>query len=141
MLLFFLILGISFLLQLFLPWWIIAPVAFGLALWKGTSAGKSFLAGFAALFVLWATAALVIHLRNEGILAAKIAGLFSLPFPGLLIPVAALIGGMVGGLAALSGFYWRKSFASKPVDTPKNRYATGESEVSTLAFKSRHDTA
>jgi|GEM_PF-214453 len=108
MLLFFLILAASFILQLFLPWWIIAPVAFALALWKGTSSRQAFWSGFGAIVFLWAAAALVIHLRNEGILTAKVAGLFSLPFPALMIVITALVGGLVGGLAALSGFYWQR---------------------------------
>jgi hypothetical protein len=107
MLLFFLILAASFILQLFLPWWIIAPVAFALALWKGTSSRQAFWSGFAAIVFLWAATALVIHLRNEGILTAKIAGLFALPFSGLMILITAIVGGLVGGLAALSGFYCR----------------------------------
>jgi hypothetical protein len=132
MLLFFLILAASFILQLFLPWWIIAPVAFSLALWKGTSSHQAFWSGFGAIVFLWAAAALVIHLRNEGILTAKVAGLFSLPFPALMILVTALIGGLVGGLAALSGFYWQR------VVLP----GVGRTGTSTApsALKARHDT-
>ncbi len=115
MLLFFLILVTSFILQLFLPWWIIAPLAFGLALWKGgTSARQAFWSGFSAILILWAAAALVIHWRNEGILTGKIAALFSLPFPSLMILVTALVGGLVGGLAALSGLYWKKVLLPAP---------------------------
>ncbi len=136
MLLFFLILAASFILQLFLPWWIIAPVAFALALWKGTSSRQAFWSGFGAIVFLWAATALVIHLRNEGILTAKIAGLFALPFPALMIVITALVGGLVGGLAALSGFYWQRLLPGATQATPSR----ARSSATPVAFKSRHDT-
>jgi hypothetical protein len=135
MLLFFLILTASFVLQLFLPWWIIAPIAFALALWKGTSSRHAFWSGFGAIVFLWATTALVIHLRNEGILTAKIAGLFALPFPALMIVITALIGGLVGGLAALSGFYWQRLLLPRAATA-----SHAEGSTAPVAFKSRHDT-
>jgi hypothetical protein len=136
MLLFFLILAASFILQLFLPWWIIAPAAFALALWKGTSSRQAFWSGFGAIVFLWAATALVIHLRNEGILTAKIAGLFALPFPALMIVITALVGGLVGGLAALSGFYWQRLLPGATQATPSR----ARSSDAPVAFKSRHDT-
>ncbi len=113
MLLFVLILVISLLLQLMLPWWIIALVAFGLAAWKGSSDRQAWLAGFAAIFVGWAVAAWIPHIRNEGILTAKIAELFYLPTAQLVIWITALVGGMIGGIAAWSGYCWRRVFVSK----------------------------
>jgi hypothetical protein len=138
MLLFFLILAASFILQLFLPWWIIAPVAFGLALWKGASPRQAFWSGFGAIVFSWAATALVIHLRNEGILTAKVAGLFSLPFPALLIAITALVGGLVGGLAALSGFYWQRLLLPRSANKASRTGVTAG--AGPLAFKSRHDT-
>lgn len=108
--LFLLIALLSFILQYFLPWWIIAIVAFGLAFWKGSSAGKAFLAGFLAIIVVWAAMATFTHIRTDGILTSKIAALFNLPVSALLIVVTAIIGGLVGGIAALSGFYTRQLF-------------------------------
>ncbi len=136
MLLFFLILAASFVLQLFLPWWIIAPVAFALALWKGTSSRQAFWSGFGAIVFLWAATAWVIHLRNEGILTAKIAGLFALPFPTLMILITALVGGLVGGLAALSGFYWQRLLPG----AAKATTSRAKHSAAPVAFKSRHDT-
>jgi hypothetical protein len=139
MLLFFLILAASFILQLFLPWWIIAPVAFALALWKGISPRQAFWSGFGAIVFSWTATALVIHLRNEGILTIKIAGLFALPFPTLLIAITALIGGLVGGLAALSGFYWQRLLLPRSAKATASR--TGVTAgAGPLTFKSRHDT-
>lgn len=110
LLLFLLIALLGFILQFFLPWWIIAIVAFILAFWKGPSASKAFLAGFLAIVAVWAAMTTFTHIRTEGILTSRIAALFSLPVPALLIVVTALIGGLVGGIAALSGFYVRQLF-------------------------------
>ena len=109
MLLFALILLASLVFQLFLPWWVIAPIAFGLAFWKSDSGRHAFLAGFTAIFVLWFAAAYVPHYRNEGILTAKVAQLLGLPAPFLVLVVTALVGGLVGGLAAWSGFFWKSA--------------------------------
>ncbi len=107
-LLFVLIALLSFVLQWFMPWWIIAVVAFGIALWKATTAGSAFWSGFLSIVLLWAFMSTVTHARTEGILTEKIAHLFNLPASSLLIVITALVGGIVGGLAALSGYYVRQ---------------------------------
>jgi hypothetical protein len=101
---------LTLIVQYFLPWWTIALVAFGVAAGFSRSARGAFLAGFCAIALVWTGAALFSHIRSGGILTERVAALFSLPFPELLIPVTALIGGLVGGLAALSGFFSRRLF-------------------------------
>ncbi len=114
MILFILILVASLLLQLFLPWWIIAPVAFGVALWKGNSARQAFLAGFGAIFMLWLVAAWISDYRNNHILSTKIAELFFVNYPAILLLLTAFIGGLVGGLAAWSGYFWKSAWRKTP---------------------------
>ncbi len=104
-----LILVLSLVAQFFLPWWIIAVIAFGLALWKAHSAGNAFVSGFLGIGLGWLGASLFIHLRTGAILTAKIAQLFSLPSSVLLVVITALVGGLVGGFAALSGYLCRKA--------------------------------
>lgn len=108
MLVFLFIALLTLIVQYFLPWWTMAIVAFGVATWKSKSAGNAFLAGFSAVALVWAIVAIFSHTRSEGILTERIANLFFLPIPELLILVTAIIGGLVGGLAALSGFYCRR---------------------------------
>ena len=99
-----LIILLSFIAGLYLPWWSIAPVAFFVALLIPQSLGKSFLAGFAGIFLAWAIVAFWIDTKNESLLSQKIAQLF--PLGGstvLLILITALIGALVGGFAAMSG--------------------------------------
>ena len=95
---------LSFIAGLFLPWWSIAIVAFGVALFMKQFIGKSFFSGFLGVFLLWAIVALWIDLKNESILSHKIAQIFPLGGSSfLLILVTAVIGALVSGFAAMSG--------------------------------------
>src|SRR4051812_48572077 len=96
--------ALSFLAGLFLPWWSIALIAFAVALLIPQRIPTAFLSGFLGIFLFWGGLALWIDTGNEGILSRKIAEL--LPLGGeslLLILVTALVGGLVGGFAAMSG--------------------------------------
>jgi hypothetical protein len=105
-----LILIIAFALQFFLPWWIVAPVSFGLAAGLGRSGRGAFGAGFAGIGFGWLLLSAFIHFRTEGILTNKVGQLFSLPSPMLLLLITALTGGLVGGLAAWAGYCCRRLF-------------------------------
>jgi hypothetical protein len=95
---------LSFIAGLFLPWWSIAIVAFLVALLLQQGIGRSFLAGFAGIFLLWALVAFWIDVKNESLLSHKIAQLFPLGGSSyLLILITALIGALVGGFAAMAG--------------------------------------
>jgi len=98
----------AFIAGLYLPWWSIAIAALIVAVLVHQKAGKAFIAGFLGIFLLWGALAWWINMKNEGILATKIASV--LPLGGsatLLILVTACIGGLVAGLAAMSGSYLR----------------------------------
>lgn len=108
--LFLIITIIAFVLQLFLPWWILAVVAFGLTFWLARRAGQAFLAGFLGIGLSWLVMSLFFHMRNQGLLTAKVAALFTLPNSLLLILLTIFIGALVGGVFALAGYYCRKLF-------------------------------
>lgn len=95
--------SLSFMAGLYLPWWSIAPVAFGVALLMHQSIGRSFLAGFLGIFLLWLVVAWWRNYKNESFLSIKVAQLFGVGSPLLLILITALIGALVGGFAAISG--------------------------------------
>ena len=100
---------LAFVSGLYLPWWSIALAAFVISLIFRQPPGKSFLAGFLGLFLLWAGLALFIDSPNQHILSKKIAEV--LPLGGsstLLILVTGLVGGLVGGFAALTASYLNK---------------------------------
>lgn len=92
-----------------LPWWAFVITSFLVALGVHQKVGKAFLSGFAGLFLLWAILAIMKDMANDHILAVKVAKI--LPLGGsywALILVTGLIGGLVSGLAAISGSTARK---------------------------------
>jgi len=100
---------LSFLSGLYLPWWGFAVAAFLVSALIQQRPGLAFLAGFTALFLLWAGLSWSMDAPNNSILSKKIAEI--LPLDGssvALILVTALVGALVGGLAALTGSYVHK---------------------------------
>ncbi len=89
---------------LLLPWWSLVPIIFLISAILNQNNIASFLSGFLAIFCLWAGMAWIIDQQNHQILSQRIANL--LPLQGnsfLLILITGLIGGIVAGLASLSG--------------------------------------
>jgi hypothetical protein len=108
--LFLIILILSLLSSYFLPWWIVAIIAFLVALFIGKTSGKSFWSGFGGVFIAWALLALFKSIPNDNMLAKRVAQLFQLPNWILILLITALIGGLVGGMSALSGVLVKKVF-------------------------------
>lgn len=105
----FLLTGLlSFSWALFFPWWIIAVAAFIVAALIPQPRFSAFICAFLALFFLWGGQAVLIDTKNEHLLSTKVAQI--LPFGGsyiALIFVTALVGGIIAGLAALTGSFLR----------------------------------
>ena len=96
--LFIIVLG--YILELFFPWWTIAIAAFVGGIVFNTRA--NFAAGFLAIALLWTLKALLIEYSAAAPLTDRVAMIFSLSKP-LLFIVVAVIGGLVGGFAAMTG--------------------------------------
>jgi hypothetical protein len=98
---------LSFAFGLYLPWWSMALVAFLIAFFLYQPRPRvAYLGGFLGLFLLWGLLALWIDVQNDHILSRRMAILFPLGgSSALLILVTALLAGLIGGLAALSGNY------------------------------------
>ena len=109
----FLVLFVGCLLvQLVLPWWTLAVVCLAGGYALGRGGGSAFGAGFLAVLSGWALAAAVPWLVTGSALATRVAGLLKLPGGGLvLLLIAAVLGGLVGGIAALSGWWLRMTRA------------------------------
>ena len=100
----FLTASLAFIAGLFLPWWSIAIVAFLVALLIKQKSGLAYLSGFTGIYLLWGGLALLINIKNNSLLASKVAQIFPLNGSAFyLITITATIGALVGGFAALSG--------------------------------------
>jgi hypothetical protein len=94
------ILLLSFLLELFLPWWCVAIAAFIGGVVFNTHA--NFGAGFLAIALLWTIKALFTTMGAAAPLAQRVSAIFMMN-TFLLFVVMAVIGGLVGGFAAMTG--------------------------------------
>ncbi|PLK42348.1 hypothetical protein [Emticicia sp. TH156] len=111
-----LILVISAIAQMFLPWWVIAPIAFIVGMFKTSSGKGAWLAGAAAIATLWIAYAAYLNITHEGLMLDRIGNLFadnlkflnSIPFSVSFFLIMALIGGLVGGFSALAGYQLRQ---------------------------------
>ena len=89
---------------LYFTWWSFAVTSFIIALFVHQKAWAAFAAAFLGPFLLWAIMALIIDSANDHLLSQKIATILPLHgSSGLLIFIAALVGGLVSGFAGLTG--------------------------------------
>lgn len=96
-------LALSFLACRYLGWAAMPVAAAISAFFVKNTIGKSFLAGFAAGAALWAGLAGWLDASNGGLLSAKVAQIFTLRSGSPLIQLTGLIGGLLGGLGAMTG--------------------------------------
>ena len=113
---------VSLLLQFLLPWWSLALVAFLVCFWRSPSAGKAFLYGFTGVALVWLGYALFIHTHTNGIFTGRMSELlFKTTNSALLMIVTAVLGGLVGGLAGLSGFFVRQATTNQSINRATGR--------------------
>lgn len=99
---------------LYLPFWSVALVSFGVAAFVYQKPGMAWLTGFVSILLCWGLLAFWIDVQNESILSTRMANLFPLGgSSGLLILITALVGAIIGGMAALSGSFLRKYIDSR----------------------------
>lgn len=108
---------ISLLAQLILPWWSLAVVAFAVCYWRGSDSGRAFIVGFVGVALVWLVYAFGIHVQTDGIFTGRMGQLL-FKSNNVVIPVVAttLIGGLVGGLAGMSGYLVRRVGGNQPAN-------------------------
>ncbi len=95
--------------QYFLPWWTIAIVAFGFGYLFNNKGTASFLAGFIGVGILWLIMAYTIDVSTQSLLTEKVNRLLPLNVFALMV----IVGGLVGGFAALTGALMKSKKVSK----------------------------
>lgn len=95
------------------PWWIIPVLTFIICALIKSDWFTSFISGFIAIGALWFYKAWSIDKATDSILTTKIASLFTLSEPIMLILVTALAGAIAAGFGGLTGHTFRKLFEKK----------------------------
>lgn len=98
---------VGYVAELFLPWYSIAIVAFAFGLIIDSS--SNFLGGFIGIALLWAVKIALITQHGGQDLAMKVAQIMEpVGEKWVLITVTLLVGGLVGGMACVTGGTLRK---------------------------------
>ncbi|HAA11410.1 MAG TPA: hypothetical protein DCE41_06785 [Cytophagales bacterium] len=108
------VLAIAFQLGFGWPWWsvVIAGVIGGLLI-NGLGIG-AFMSGFIAMVAVWGIWAYQIDTTTESILTTKVADIIGVGNPLIIILLTAIVGGLAGGMGALSGWSIGKLRKEKP---------------------------
>jgi hypothetical protein len=96
-------------LQYMLPWWSLAIAAFLVGFFLSVNGARAFFAGFLGIGLFWLLMSFLIDWHTGSTLSTRVAAIFSLNSMLLMI-VTALVGAIVGGCSALTGYYLRKAF-------------------------------
>lgn len=100
---------LSALAQFFLPWWVVAPIAFGVCFFMASGPAKALGEGTVGVAIVWMVYTLFIHFSTSGGMTNTMSTvLFKTSNPGRLLALAPSLAGLVGGLAGLAGFYVRQ---------------------------------
>ncbi len=95
------------------PWFAVVIAGFIGSLLIRTSGFVSFVSGFLAIGLLWFTLAWLIDFESDSLLTEKIAAIFQLSSPLLMVLITGLVGGIAGGFGALTGMTFRQLFEQK----------------------------
>ncbi len=106
---FLIILVLAFLLQLFLPWWIIVIISFLTCAVVGKTGKVSLWAPFFAILLLWTAVALFKSIPNEHIMAKRVAEMLAVSNWWLVLIIASLLGAFVAGVSGFCGYHFRKA--------------------------------
>lgn len=112
----------SLLAQFILPWWSIAIVAFMVCFWGSRNAGGAFIEGFAGIAIVWFVYAGLIHFRTEGVFTGRMGLLIvKSSSPIVMLLVTPVLGGIVGGLAGMAGYFFRQAVRPRQLVTQKRK--------------------
>ncbi len=105
--------GIGYVTQLYFPWWSVVIVAFVVGIVIGLKGIPSFLYGFLGVGLLWGIYAMIINSNNHGILARQVGEILQGINEVGLILLTGLLGGIIGGLGAMTGGLGRQIFKKR----------------------------
>ncbi|MEI8110832.1 MAG: hypothetical protein WCH59_07540 [Chitinophagia bacterium] len=93
-----------------MPWWSFALSSALIALCVQQSKISTFVSGFLGIFLLWVLLAFIRDVSNDHILSQRVVSILGIGSSStLLILITGFLGGLVSGLAAITGYHLRSS--------------------------------
>lgn len=106
---FIVVLILSGVAQMFLPWWLIIVISFATCGIIGKTGKISFWQPFLAIVVLWLAMALYKSIPNHHILATRVAEMIGVKLWYLTLTITLLLGGLTVAISGYCGYHFRKS--------------------------------
>lgn len=97
-------------------WWWIMIVAFAHGAAVAKSGRNAFRTGFFAAGLLWLGAGLYLLLTGSALIAGRMAGMFGLGSPWLMVPATALVAALAGAVAGYAGYAVRAALDKRDRD-------------------------
>lgn len=110
---FLVILIVSFLLQMVLPWWIIIVISFATCGLIGKTAKISLWGPFFAILLLWLGMALFKSIPNDHILAGRVAEMIGVKSWYLVLALTTILGAFAAAVSGFCGYQFRKAVLNK----------------------------
>lgn len=106
---FIVIIILSFLLQMILPWWIIVIISFATCGLIGKTGKIALWSPFFAILLLWIGMVLFKSIPNNHLLAARVAQMFGVQSWWLILTLTALLGAFTAAVSGYCGYHFRKA--------------------------------
>jgi len=104
---------LSYFLQLFLPWWIIALICYGVCFVLKVNKFYAFAGSLLTIFFLWVVKAYFADQNFDAPVSALLAGLFGNVSTSAVFFLTGLVGGIVAGFSGLLGSWSGSLFQNK----------------------------
>lgn len=106
------ILILSFVAQMFLPWWIVAVICFIACFIMVDSLLAAYAGCMGAISSLWYGGAVIADLHFDMPMSSLLGSLFGNISPSLIYLLTSMVGGIVAGLSGMMGTWSKKIFFS-----------------------------
>ncbi|MEP0369342.1 MAG: hypothetical protein ABJN36_02275 [Cyclobacteriaceae bacterium] len=100
-------------LSLYAPWWILFVVTFGVCFGIHGSSINTFIGGFLGVGLVWLVTAWILDYQSNAAFTDKMVQLFPVEDGILLVILSGIIGGVCGGLGALTGNSFKQLFVKQ----------------------------
>lgn len=112
---FLIILLVSFLLQLFAPWWVVVLICFITCALLAKTGKTALWHPFVAILLLWLGMALFKSIPNDNLLANRVGEMLMVKSWLPILLLTGILGGFVAAISGFCGYHFRKALQTVEV--------------------------